>query len=88
MARNLNKPRLDQYRVGSILKFQPGKDLEYEYYLILRIDALKKNKPIRYAVHMWKVGTEEPKDIYQTPWQSAEAINQMLDNEMMSVESY
>jgi hypothetical protein len=86
MARNANKPRLDQYRVGSLLRFDSG-DGFAGHYLILRIERLKKSKTL-YAVHMWKLGTPEPKDIYDTHWQGAHNVNKMMDQGIMRVESY
>ena len=88
MPKNDNKPRLDQYRVGSILEYNIG--LEHRlngYYHILRIDKLK-NVPMTYAVHMWKIGDPEPISIDQTHWNGAHQINEMLDSGDMKVVSY
>lgn len=41
-----------------------------------------------YAIHMWKLGTPEPKHIYDTDWQGAHNINKMLDESIIRVESY
>lgn len=88
MARNPNKPRLDQYRVGSILEFKWGGKKRYsEFYQIVRIDKLR-NAPMTYAIHFWKIGDPDPIDITKTDWNGANQVNEMLDDGLMIVVSY
>lgn len=88
MARNLNKPRLDQYRVGSILEFKWGGKKKYsDFFQIIRIDKLK-NSPMTYAIHFWKIGDPDPIDIMKTEWNGAHQVNKMLDEGHMVVVSY
>jgi len=87
MAKNKNKPRLDQYRVGSILQYCVYKKDGGGFYQIVRIEKLK-NAPMTYAVHFWKVGTPDPVSIDKTYWNGAHQVNEMLDNGGMKVVSY
>ena len=87
MPKKENKPRLDQYRVGSILEYRiPERDIQ-AFYQIVCIDKLKK-APATYAVHFWKIGTPDPTSIYETNWNGAHEINFMLDTGTMKVASY
>jgi hypothetical protein len=80
------KPRLDQYRVGSIIEYRiPEKDIN-DFYQIIRIDKL--NNTNTYAVHFWKVGTPEPLSIDKTNWNGSHQVNEMLDMGYMRVASY
>ena len=87
MAQNPNRPRLDQYRVGSIIEYNVDDFAMQGYYQIIRIDKLK-NAPMTFAVHFWKVGTPEPRDITQTPWNGAHILNRMIEDGTMKVVSY
>jgi hypothetical protein len=80
------KPRLYQYRVGSIIEYHIPEIEGGGFYQIVRIDKLKNTNT--YAVHFWKVGTPDPSNVYRTNWNGAHQMNEMLDKGVMRVASY
>lgn len=83
MAKNLNKPRLDQYRIGSLIKV--GDDL----FQIMKIEKLK-NAPMTYAVTYWTLGTDDywSRAKYEHRWNGSHQLNEMLDKGEAIVVSY
>jgi len=74
--------------VGSILEYITGsRHKDNAFYQIVRIDKLK-HAQMTYAVHFWKIGTPDPANIYETNWNGAHEINEMLDTGKMKVVSY